>query len=202
VAGVVLVVGGGLAWSGQEPGARAALVESSGPASSGPASSGPASPAGVAPREAVPARRVPGAPRRLVIPALDVDAPVRPVKAPGGNLVPPGDPQQLGWWAAGARPGDRTGSALVAGHTVHTGGGALDDLEGVRRGDRVTVHTDRGRIRYAVRDVAVYGKGLLAKRAERLFSQEVPGRLVLVTCEDWDGSRYLSNVVVTATPVV
>jgi hypothetical protein len=25
---------------------------------------------------------------------------------------------------------------------------------------------------------------------------------VLITCEDWDGSRYLSNVVVTATPAV
>jgi hypothetical protein len=23
---------------------------------------------------------------------------------------------------------------------------------------------------------------------------------VLVTCEDWDGTRYLSNVVVVATP--
>ena len=34
-----------------------------------------------------------------------------------------------------------------------------------------------------------------------MFSQDVPGRLVLITCEDWDGSRYLSNVVVTATPV-
>jgi hypothetical protein len=28
----------------------------------------------------------------------------------------------------------------------------------------------------------------------------VPGRLVLVTCEDWNGARYLSNVVVIATP--
>jgi LPXTG-site transpeptidase (sortase) family protein len=136
----------------------------------------------------------------VLIPRLDVDAAVRPVKAPGGTLVPPGDPQQLGWWAAGARPGDRTGSALVTGHTVHAGGGALDNLETLRRGDRVTVRTDRGRIRYAVRSVAVYAKGALAKQAERLFSQEVPGRLVLITCEDWDGSRYLSNVVVTASP--
>jgi hypothetical protein len=52
-----------------------------------------------------------------------------------------------------------------------------------------------------VRRVAVYAKGSLARQAERLFSQDVPGRLVLITCEDWDGSRYLSNVVVTATPV-
>ena len=31
--------------------------------------------------------------------------------------------------------------------------------------------------------------------------QEVPGRLVVLTCEDWDGARYLSNVVVVADPV-
>ena len=191
-AGVVLVLVGALAWSAQGPGAGAPLGDVSSPAS-------PASAA--APRE-VRARWVPGAPRRVVIPPLGVDAPVRPVKAPGGTLIPPSDPQQLGWWAAGARPGDRRGSALVTGHTVHTGGGALDDLETLRRGDRLTVVTDRGRIRYAVRSVAVYAKGSLAKQAERLFSQDVPGRLVLITCEDWDGSRYLSNVVVTATPAV
>jgi hypothetical protein len=193
-AGVVLVVAGALAWSGQEPGAGMAVRDS-------PAASEPASPAAAAPREAVPARAVPGAPRRVVIPRLHVDAPVHPVKAPGGTLVPPSDPQRLGWWAAGARPGDRTGSALVTGHTVHTGGGALDALEMLQRGDRLTVRTDRDRIRYAVRRVAVYAKGSLARQAERLFSQDVPGRLVLITCEDWDGSRYLSNVVVTATPV-
>ena len=83
---------------------------------------------------------------------------------------------------------------------MHTGGGALDDLETLQRGDRVTVRTDRGRVRYAVRSVAVYAKGSLAKQAERLFSQDVPGRLVLITCEDWDGQRYRSNIVVIATP--
>lgn len=191
-AGVVLVLGGAFAWSAQEPVARAPLEDSS----------GRASPAGAAAPREVRARWVHGAPRRVVIPPLDVDAAVVPVRAPGGTLIPPSDPQQLGWWAAGARPGDRRGSALVTGHTVHTGGGALDDLETLRRGDRLTVVTDGGRIRYAVRSVAVYAKGSLAKQAERLFSQEVPGRLVLITCEDWDGSRYLSNVVVTATPAV
>ena len=152
-------------------------------------------------REATPARPVPGAPRRVLVPALGVDARVLPVRAPGGTLVPPSDPQQLGWWAGGARPGDATGSALVTGHTVHTGGGALDDLETLNRGDAVTVRTDRGRVRYVVRSVSVYSKGSLAHHAQVLFSQEVSGRLVLITCEDWDGSRYLSNVVVMATPV-
>jgi len=130
-----------------------------------------------------------------------MDAPVVPISTVGNALTPPSDPQQLGWWSAGAKTGARQGSALVTGHTVHTGGGAMDDLEQLRTGDRVTVYTSRGIIPYAVRSVNVFGKGSIARHAQRLFSQEVRGRLVLVTCEDWDGTRYLSNVVVVAKPV-
>lgn len=192
--GVALVVGGVVAWYAQSPDtARIGRP----PTSQAQVRDVAAAPVREAPRAAW----VPGAPRRLVIPTLGVDSPVVPVQAPGGTLVPPADPQRLGWWAAGARPGARTGSALVTGHTVHTGGGALDDLETLRSGDRVAVRTSRGWIRYQVRRVGVYRKGSVAEHAERLFSQEVRGRLVLITCEDWDGTRYLSNVVVTATPV-
>jgi LPXTG-site transpeptidase (sortase) family protein len=151
--------------------------------------------------QAVVAEREPGAPRKLLIPALGVAAPVVPVEAPNDTLVPPADADQLGWWADGAMPGAERGSALVAGHTVHTGGGALQDLEQVQRGERVVVRTDLGRVVYEVDQVHIYSKGRIARHAEQMFSQEVPGRLVLVTCEDWDGSRYLSNVVVVATPV-
>jgi LPXTG-site transpeptidase (sortase) family protein len=154
-----------------------------------------------APVPAKPARKRAGSPREISIPALDVEAPVVPIKAAGGVLVPPGDPATLGWWAAGARPGDRRGSALLTGHTVHDGGGALDDLEQVAVGDEVTVTVASGPIRYVVSSVRTFSKGSLADHAQRLFSQEVRGRLVLVTCEDWDGSAYLSNVVVVATPV-
>lgn len=150
----------------------------------------------------------PGHPDRLVVPALDVDAPVLAVRAPDRTLTPPADPQVLGWWADGARPGAATGSALVVGHTVHSGGGALDDLESLDRGDPIHV---RSRVRrggeeqsrttsYVVASVQVFRKGTLAERAADLFSQQVDGRLVLLTCEDWDGTRFLSNVVVTALP--
>ncbi len=142
----------------------------------------------------------PGVPRRVVIERLGMDAPVVPITTSGNALTPPSDPQMLGWWSAGAQTGARRGSALVTGHTVHTGGGALDNLERMQRGDRVTVYTGRGIIPYDVRSVEVFGKGSVARHAQRLFSQEVRGRLVLVTCEDWDGTRYLSNVVVVARP--
>jgi LPXTG-site transpeptidase (sortase) family protein len=82
-----------------------------------------------------------------------------------------------------------------------TGGGALDRLEELRPGEPVTVRTRHDTMEYAVRRVAIIDKGLVSRQAERLFSQEVPGRLVLITCEDWDGTAYRSNVVVTAQPL-
>lgn len=151
--------------------------------------------------EPEPAQWEAGAPRLVLVPSLGIAVPVVPIKTTGNTLVPPADPQQLGWWADGAKPGATRGSALVTGHTVSTGGGALDDLETVERGDTVTVRTDRGRVVYAVDRVRIFSKGAVADHAERLFSQGVPGRLVLITCEDWNGEAYLSNVVVTATPL-
>ncbi|MBF4163529.1 class F sortase [Nocardioides sp. CBS4Y-1] len=143
----------------------------------------------------------PGVTRRLIVPRLGVDAPVLSIEAPGGVLTPPSDPQTIGVWAAGAQPGDATGSALVVGHTVHTGGGALDDLETMRAGDPVRFEDGGSTLAYRVSDVQVYSKGTIASDAQQLFSQSVPGRLVILTCEDWDGTGYLSNVVVTADPV-
>jgi len=142
-----------------------------------------------------------GIPRRVVVPRLGVDAPVVGLDAaPGGVLVPPDDPTVLGWWRDGARPGAVRGAALITGHTVSSGGGAFDDLETLRIGNRVTVRTGRGPIDYQVTGVTVYRKAKLTRDAERVFSQSVPGRLVLITCEDWNGSRYLSNAVVFADP--
>lgn len=154
------------------------------------------------PRKRTGPRAVPGAgpPRRIVVESLGIDARVVPITTQGTTLDPPADPQVLGWWSGGARAGAARGSALVTGHTVHTGGGAMDDLEQISEGARIRVVTPRGSIRYVARSVKVLGKSAMARQAPRLFSQTAPGRLVLVTCEDWDGSGYRSNVVVTAQP--
>lgn len=142
-----------------------------------------------------------GDPRRLVIPRLGVDAAVVAKTADGGTFVAPDDAQVLGWWADGARPGDRRGSALVAGHTLHGNRGALHDLEKLAVGDRISVAADTNVVRYQVRSVVVLTKRQVAARAARLFSQDVPGRLVVVTCEMWNGRRFVGNAVVTADPV-
>ena len=87
---------------------------------------------------------------------------------------------------------------MITGHTVHAGGGAFDELEQLRAGDVVVVTTSRGTLRYQVTGVTTYRKQALARNAAAVFDQSVPGRLVLVTCEDWTGKVYLSNVVVVA----
>jgi LPXTG-site transpeptidase (sortase) family protein len=141
-----------------------------------------------------------GSPVRVSVPRLGVSARVLGIRAKGGALIPPSNPRLVGWWSEGARPGAAKGSAIITGHTVHNGGGAFDDLEQLRGGDVVKVTTAKGTINYTVVGVAVYRKGTLAKQAARLFDQSVAGRLVLVTCEDWDGTKYLSNAVVIAKP--
>lgn len=190
--GLVLAAGGWWAWLDQAP-----------EAPPGRAGSGAAGEASVVPADLptpVLAKVRAGAPTDVVIPTLGVEAPVVGVEAPGRTLTPPADAGVLGWWADGARPGARRGSVLVAGHTVTGGAGALNRLEELAPGDLIDVRTQRGVVGYTVRRVRTFSKGTLARRAAELFSQQVPGRLVLVTCEDWDGSRYLSNVVVLAEP--
>jgi LPXTG-site transpeptidase (sortase) family protein len=156
-------------------------------------------------RPATPARVATGPgrgvrPESVVVPALGVDAPVSPIAIEGGALNPPSDPLSVGWWSGGARPGDSSGAAVVTGHTVHTGGGAFDDLETLVPGDDVVVTAGRDRVAYDVASVRVLTRDELARRSEEIFGRTGPARLVLITCEDWDGTAYRSNVVVTARP--
>jgi LPXTG-site transpeptidase (sortase) family protein len=147
------------------------------------------------------ARSETAGPSRILLPQLALSARVIPIAAKRGTLTPPSNPRVVGWWSGGARPGARTGSAVLTAHTVHTGGGAFDDLDKLRPGAIVTVVSTTGRLAYAATSVTNYPKRSLAKHAAELFDQTTDGRLVLVTCEDWNGKVYLSNVVVIAEPI-
>lgn len=144
-------------------------------------------------------RTAPGRPTGIDIPRLGVDTTVSGISATGGSLVPPADYTTVGWWQDGPAPGAKRGTTIITGHTVHSGGGAFDDLGELRTGDRVVVERPRRDLEYVVRSVTSYQKGTLAKHASRVFSGDVKGRLALVTCGDWNGEIYLSNVVVIAT---
>ncbi len=140
-------------------------------------------------------------PEVVVVPALGVRAAALPIATVDGALTPPADPQQLGWWSGGSRAGADSGATVLTGHTVNAGGGALDDLESLTGGDRVVVESARAQVAYEVDSVSVLSRAELARRSADLFSRSGPGRLVLITCEDWDGTSYLSNVVVIARPM-
>ena len=135
---------------------------------------------------------VPAVPAHLRM--VGIDAPVVPLTLTGKELIPPPDPRVLGWW--GRRAAARHGVTLLVGHTVHTGGGELDDLESVPVGAPARLSG----IAYEVTSVRVVSKPALAARAEDLFSQQGKHRLVVVTCEDYDATtgEYASNVVLTA----
>ena len=161
-------------------------------------------PAGVAVPKSSTSRTTParpGRPASISIPQLGVTAPVVAIDAVHAALTPPSDASKVGWWSAGAQPGSKRGSAVITGHTVHNGGGAFDNLDKLVPGSTVRVSTSRGQLQYRVATVTTYRKATLAKRAAQLFDQSVRGRLVLVTCEDWNGEVYLSNVVVVALPM-
>jgi LPXTG-site transpeptidase (sortase) family protein len=163
--------------------------------------SGPPSPAR-SDAQSTPATPVAGVrPEVLVVPALGVQAPVTPIRTEDGALTPPSDPQQVGWWSGGAGPGAAEGAAVVTGHTVHTGGGAFDDLDTLAPGDRVLVRSASDDLAYRIASVEVLSRDELARRSADVFGRTGPPRLVLITCEDWDGTEYRSNVVVTAEPV-
>jgi LPXTG-site transpeptidase (sortase) family protein len=169
-------------------------------------STSPVSPAATRPPASTPsaarsANAGQGSPTRILLPQIAVSAQVIPIVAEGGSLIPPSNPRVVGWWSEGARPGATTGSAVLTAHTVHTGGGAFDDLDKLRVGATVTVITSTGRITYVATSVTNYPKRSLAKHSAELFDQTTRPRLVLVTCEDWNGKTYLSNAVVIAEPI-
>jgi len=143
-----------------------------------------------------------GWPREVVVPRLHVDSQVVPISGQSGSLLPPSDPQLLGWWREGQPVGAQHGTAVITGHTVHTGGGALDHLGELVVGDSVRVRTDAGWIQYVVKQTRIYSTEELARDAQSVFRLGGTGRLVLITCDDWNGQSYDSNAVVVATPVL
>jgi LPXTG-site transpeptidase (sortase) family protein len=140
---------------------------------------------------------------RVRIPVIGVDAPIVAIKANENRVLdPPRDPSVVGWWSDGAAPGDTRGSAVLVGHTVRNdGGGVFDDMGEVSRGDAIEVDGSDSTLSYRVKSINVLSKEEVARNAEEIFAQTGAGRLVIITCDDWDGSAWRANIVTIATPV-
>ncbi|CAN5361815.1 hypothetical protein BH09ACT12_BH09ACT12_34110 [soil metagenome] len=136
----------------------------------------------------------------LIVPTIGLNASMVDIELDAaGVLTPPADYTEVGYWGRSAAPGAGSGQTVVTGHTVHTGGGVMNRLAAVADGDPLQIRFDGVLTDYRVRKVITLSKAQVAEKAEALFGQDRrSGRLVLVTCTDWDGAEYESNVIVFA----
>lgn len=146
-------------------------------------------------------------PSRIVIPALDVSAPVVPVGVrKDGSMSIPENVKQIGWYRYGPQPGDPAGATVLAGHvdSKEQGKGALFKMRDLDTGDTIEVRAaDGSSVEYRV----VAKETIVKKRlpTERLFARDGPPRLVLITCGGPflpQLSSYRDNLVVVAEPTV
>jgi hypothetical protein len=120
-----------------------------------------------------------------------------------GALQIPDDPAQVGWWAAGAAPGQAAGRIVLAGHMDGLShGGAMSVLLDVDPGDLVALEDRRGEThRYRVASRTTQPRQSIDPA---LFTTNGPHRLVLITCGgtyDEQAGQYTDNIVVIAEPV-
>ncbi|MDT4935164.1 MAG: hypothetical protein QOK11_3056 [Pseudonocardiales bacterium] len=146
-------------------------------------------------------------PNMIEIPKLDARAPIVDVYTlPGGELDVPKDPTVVGWWAPGAKPGAKTGTAILAGHINYNGvEGSLAKIGTLNPGDVVYIdgvhNRKKTRLKFKITGVRTYDKKALPYK--EIFDQKSVGRLAIVTCGgafDAQTGNYLENIVAFAVP--
>lgn len=185
-------------------GAAAPAAGPSTPAPPPPRSTTPAAPAAQTPSSTAPPPAPPlQLPGTVRLPGGGTAALVRKDLGPGGELPIPADLGQATWWGAGL---DAAGGASVfAGHVNWRGAtGPFAELWSARIGGMVTIVDSAGKTwRYRISQLVTVHKDDLPARADDLFGQSGPHRVVLVTCGGrWVGGSdgYEENRVVVADP--
>ncbi|WP_285477935.1 class F sortase [Amycolatopsis sp. NBRC 101858] len=145
----------------------------------------------------------PQQPGTVRLPAGGTAALVRKDLGPGGELPIPNDLGQATWWGAAL---DAAGGASVfAGHVNWRGAtGPFAELWNAEIGAAVTIVDSAGKTwHYRISQLVTVHKDDLPARADDLFGQSGPHRVVLVTCGGrWVGGSdgYEENRVVVADP--
>jgi sortase (surface protein transpeptidase) len=147
----------------------------------------------------------PPAPNRVEIPDLGVDVTVQPVGLDDqGRMGLFRDPSIAAWYQWGPAPASEAGSTVIAAHVDSLEYELLPfaRLKDAVAGTQVFVTDAAGtRHPYAVQVVEVLDKADVDWAAA--FDRAGAPRLTLVTCGgefDYGNRRYLSNLVLTATP--
>jgi LPXTG-site transpeptidase (sortase) family protein len=68
------------------------------------------------------------------------------------------------------------------------------------RGDAIKIEGPGSTLTYRVQSIDVVSKDEVARNAAKIFTQSGVGRLVLITCDDWDGTVWRSNIITIAAP--
>jgi LPXTG-site transpeptidase (sortase) family protein len=127
-------------------------------------------------------------PARIVIPQIDVNAPVESVGINAkGNMAVPSVYTSVAWYKNGPRPGS-SGNAVMAGHLDNSRGvpAVFARLGKLQQGDRIYVRDNENRTLTFV----VTGSELYAytdSPGDAVFTSVGDSQLVLITCEgEWD----------------
>ncbi len=145
-----------------------------------------------------------GAPVRVTIPAIDVDAKLVPVGLmPDGSMQTP-DFGLAAWYRPGPRPGD-AGPAVLLAHVDSKADGpdVFYRLHELKPGDRVTVHYHDVATTFAVTATEEVAKTALPTR--RIWNSTKDPVLRLITCGgqfDRAAHSYLDNIIVYADRLV
>src|SRR5947209_5197950 len=124
----------------------------------------------------------PGAPARLSVPAIGIDAVVEPLGLrPSGAVDVPRRFDTVGWYAGSVVPG-ATGPTVLLGHIdSHTGPAVFYRLAALRPGDWVTVaRADAAVARFVVDRVTQFSKAHFPTRA--VYGPTSRPELRMVTC--------------------
>lgn len=141
-------------------------------------------------------------PRRVVIPEIQVDAPIMPVGLDADGWVdapPPEDPNLAGWFSGAVSPGEK-GTAVVVGHVDNKQGPAVFyGLGALRKGNRVEISREDGKT--AVFEI--YGIEVFSKNdfpSDRVYNSTGSAELRVITCGGGFSQQngYEGNVVTFA----
>lgn len=142
-----------------------------------------------------------GQPTQLVIDEIGVDAKVLPVgtTAKGAQEVPE-SLDETGWWKDGQEPG-QPGNAVIVGHTASKDDGVFDELSELGKGDRFTLTGKDGKLTYQVTSEKEIKVADFAAESDRIYRETGASGLVLMTCGDWNGTRFETTVITYAKAV-
>jgi LPXTG-site transpeptidase (sortase) family protein len=145
---------------------------------------------GIAFRQLPPASA--GLPVRLRIPSINVDAAIESVGLTSKKAMDvPKNPQNVGWYNLGPRPGEK-GNAVLAGHLDWYNGttAVFQHLGRLSKGDVLSIETDKGRfLPFVVREIRTYDP---FDYVPDVFQSSDKSHLNLVTCGGvWDTARKI-----------